>query len=431
MNASTSNRIAANAIAARMTELFQEQHQNIIRHTDLLFARLMVCQWVFGLALAFWISPFTWAGTVSRINMHVWAAALLGGVITIVPVTLAFLRPGETLTRHAVAIGQMLMSALLIHLTGGRIETHFHVFGSLAILAFYRDWKVLISATVVVFVDHLLRGFLWPQSVYGVLYAPVWRSFEHAGWVVFEVTFLILSIRKSLSEMHLVAERQAKLEALKEGIEQTVAERTAELAKTNQALRLENAERDRAEQKLHTEYSVSRILARSSSWEQAMRDVLQTICGIMNWDAGVCWKPDDRAGVLRCGEVWSASNIEAGELKSLARKMTIVRGVGLPGRVWNYGQAAWMRDIAEDANLPRLLPANQGGLHGAFAFPVMVGSSVARIVEIFSVDIREQDNDLLLAMTNIGNQLGQFFERKRMEGNLVQTQKLEAVAFLA
>ena len=42
----------------------------------------------------------------------------------------------------------MLMGALLIHLTVGRIETHFHVFVSLAILAFYRDWRVLIPATI-------------------------------------------------------------------------------------------------------------------------------------------------------------------------------------------------------------------------------------------------------------------------------------------
>jgi hypothetical protein len=42
------------------------------------------------------------------------------------------------------------MSALLIHLSGGRIETHFHVFGSLAFLAFYLDWRVIITATVVV-----------------------------------------------------------------------------------------------------------------------------------------------------------------------------------------------------------------------------------------------------------------------------------------
>ena len=72
-------------------------------------------------------------------------------------------------TRYTIATAQMLMSALLIHLTGGRIETHFHVFGSLAFLAFYRDWRVLVPATVVVAPITALRGIFWPQSVYGVL----------------------------------------------------------------------------------------------------------------------------------------------------------------------------------------------------------------------------------------------------------------------
>jgi len=418
-------------IAARTAQLFQEQHQNIIRHTDRLFARLMICQWFVGLMLALWITPSNWAGTASRIHLHLWAAIILGGALTIVPVWLALFKPGEILTRHVIAVGQMLMSALLIHLTGGRIETHFHIFGSLAILAFYRDWKVLISASAVVFVDHVLGGIFWPESVYGVLSAPIWRSFEHAGWVVFEVSFLLLSIRKSLSEMHLVAERQAKLEALKEGIEQTVAQRTAELAKANKALKAENAERDRAEQRLHAEYAVSRILAKSPSWEQAMQEVLQTICGIMKWDAGISWKADHRLGVLRCGEIWSASNMEADEFKTLSRPMTIARGVGLPGRVWAYSQSAWIGDIAQDTSLPRVLPSKQGGLHGAFAFPILFGNSVAGVVEILSHEVRETDNELLMSLTNVGNQLGQFFERKRIEGELFQSQKMETVGRLA
>jgi len=66
---------------------------------------------------------------------------------------------------------------------------------------------------------------------------------EHAGWVIFEVTFLIIAIRKSLSEMRLVAERQARLEAMNEIVERTVAERTRELT-------LENSERRQAEEKL-------------------------------------------------------------------------------------------------------------------------------------------------------------------------------------
>ena len=195
----------------------------------------MIFQWFFAVGVALWLSPRTWSGMDSQIHPHVWFAIFLGGLITSLPVYLARKHPGETLTRHTVAVGQMLMSALLIHLTGGRIETHFHVFGSLAILAFYRDWKVLVSATAVVYVDHLARGYFWPQSVYGVLHATVWRSFEHAGWVLFEVTFLIISIRKSLSEMLMVAERQAKLENLNETIEQTIAQRATEL-RESQAL---------------------------------------------------------------------------------------------------------------------------------------------------------------------------------------------------
>ena len=121
-------------------------------------------------------------------------------------------RPGLPSTRYVIAVAQMLMGALLIHLTGGRIETHFHVFGSLAFLAFYRDWRVLIPATVVVALDHLLRGIFWPQSVYGVVVASQWRWLEHAAWVIFEDVFLVVACRRSLSEMRQTAERTAALE---------------------------------------------------------------------------------------------------------------------------------------------------------------------------------------------------------------------------
>jgi hypothetical protein len=95
----------------------------------------------FGIAVAFWLSPKSWAGPVSSIHPHIFAAVFLGGAISAFLILLALTRPGRPTTRYAIACGQMCTSALLIHLTGGRIETHFHVFGSLAFLAFYRDWR--------------------------------------------------------------------------------------------------------------------------------------------------------------------------------------------------------------------------------------------------------------------------------------------------
>lgn len=110
----------------------------------------------------------------------------------------------------------MLWSALLIHLMGGRIETHFLIFGSLAFLSFYRDPKVLVTGTVVVAADHFARGIAWPESVYGIVNPEWWRFLEHAWWVVFEVAFLIWACVTGLREMRQLAESGAMIEALAE-----------------------------------------------------------------------------------------------------------------------------------------------------------------------------------------------------------------------
>jgi signal transduction histidine kinase len=208
----------AATIRARADELLAASRDRVFRQTDRWFAGLMALQWLAGILAACWISPRTWAGAVSEPHVHLWAAVFGGGLISGFPIVLALLCPGDAVTRHTIAIGQMLTSALLIHLTGGRIETHFHVFGSLAFLAAYRDWKVLVPATLVVALDHWLRGMYWPQSVYGMLAPSGWRWFEHAGWVVFENVFLVAACKRSLSEMQRIAEDQATLEATSENL---------------------------------------------------------------------------------------------------------------------------------------------------------------------------------------------------------------------
>src|SRR6201987_206892 len=140
---------------------FQDHCQQVWQRTDRMFAGLMALQWLTGIGVALWITPRTWIGATSSIHVHVLAAIFLGGAIAAFPILLVFLRPGQAITRHVIAVSQMLVSALLIHLAGGRIETHFHVFGSLAFLAFYRDWRVLVTASAVVALDHALRGAFW------------------------------------------------------------------------------------------------------------------------------------------------------------------------------------------------------------------------------------------------------------------------------
>jgi PAS domain S-box-containing protein len=235
---------------SRAQQLFETHQFKICKRTDQMFAVLMTLQWFGGIVAAYWVSPRAWIGATSFVHLHVWAALFLGGAISILPITFAIFYPGRPLTRYTIAVGQMLMGALLIHLTGGRIETHFHVFGSLAFLSFYRDWRVLLPATVVVAADHFFRGMFWPQSVYGVMAASEWRWLEHAGWVLFEDTFLLIAIKRGVSEMWGIAERTAEIENLNEGLESHVGQRTHQLAAANENLQIEVSERKSAETEL-------------------------------------------------------------------------------------------------------------------------------------------------------------------------------------
>jgi hypothetical protein len=207
---------ATSAIVKRTRERFERYRQRTVADTDRIFAKLLVAQWLCGIFVALVFSPYGWAGKTKVVHLHVWIAIFLGGAIISLPVALAMKRPGAVITRHVVAAAQMLISALLIHLSGGRIETHFHVFGSLAFLAFYLDWTVLLTAAITVAIDHFVRGLVWPESVYGIVNPEWWRFLEHAFWVVFCTAFLMVSCRRHLREWLAAAEEGGMIEAMAE-----------------------------------------------------------------------------------------------------------------------------------------------------------------------------------------------------------------------
>jgi PAS domain S-box-containing protein len=75
-------------------------------------------------------------------------------------------RPGRTVQATFVGFGLMSSSAILVHLSGGYIEFHFHFFVMLTFLALCQDWIPYLLAVAFVAVHHGLVGVLWPQSVY-------------------------------------------------------------------------------------------------------------------------------------------------------------------------------------------------------------------------------------------------------------------------
>src|SRR5262249_17739112 len=102
---------------------------------------------------------------------------------------------------------------------------------------FYRDWKVLVTGTLVVVVDHLTRGIWLPESVYGVANPEFWRTLEHGFWVVFEDVVLLMGIAENRREMLRLVSHQMGLDDLNPNVEANVSERTRELEASREQFR--------------------------------------------------------------------------------------------------------------------------------------------------------------------------------------------------
>lgn len=215
-------------VEERTHQLYLKHLSTIDRQSDLMFGGLLLIQWIICPLLALLSEP---ESRQTRL-----LAGLIGGLLACLPAILCFIQPGLRFNRFAVAVGQMAMSGLLIYLSGGHIETHFHVFVSLTLLGFYRDAWVFVPAILVALLDHSIRGWYWPATLYETSLPEVWRTVKFIGWMGVETMVLVYLCKLSWREMLQLAGQRAKLESTNQNVEAAVAQRTEELKQKEQGL---------------------------------------------------------------------------------------------------------------------------------------------------------------------------------------------------
>lgn len=100
----------------------------------------------------------------------------------------------------SIGFGLMSASAILVHLSGGYIELHFHFFVMLAFLALYQDWIPYLLAIVYVAIHHGVVGVLWPEEVFNhsaAINAPWTWGGIHAFFVLWACAGSVLAWRFS------------------------------------------------------------------------------------------------------------------------------------------------------------------------------------------------------------------------------------------
>ncbi len=173
---------------------------------------------------------------------------------------------------------------------------------------------------------------------------------------------------------------------------------------------------------LRVQYAIVSVLANSVDLEEAIRQVLKIICQHMGWDVGLIWHLDKQEDMLVCLNVWKEDSFEIEEFVDACRKLLYEKGQGMPGKVWQDKSHVWSDDVTQDSGFLRMHSAEVYGLHAAFGFPIILANEVVGVIEFFSRDRKQLDNNLLDLLQATSVQLGQFIERVLAQRDLRSAQ---------
>jgi len=182
-------------------------------------------------------------------------------------------------------------------------------------------------------------------------------------------------------------------------------------------------EQKRQERRLIVQHAITRILTECNTLDEAVPRVLEVIGHSLIWDISILWLADPTDYMLHCAGFWHAPDFNASEFESVTRRRSVPAGIGLPGRVWASRQPQWLSELTADLGFPRLSIAFREGLRSGFGFPIVLSGQALGVIECYSRQLRQSDDDLMSVMANVGSHIAQFIERKRTEKALNESRE--------
>ena len=212
---------------ARAREVRHEAVAHFALGTNRIFRVLFMAQWCLALILA-------WKDASDSRFLF---TLVLGSVLTVPAIMFAHAAPLASWVRHFIAISQIGWSMTFLWLLEGRAEAQVHVFLSLVFLTYYRDWAVLLTATLAAVAIPAMRLLLLPES-YLVGASAWWRMLEQCSWVVAEFIVLLFALRHNMRLMDQFSLTAADLHLTNESFGKDIRERNAELLRSREQYRL-------------------------------------------------------------------------------------------------------------------------------------------------------------------------------------------------
>jgi PAS domain S-box-containing protein len=187
------------------------------------------------------------------------------------------------------------------------------------------------------------------------------------------------------------------------------------------------SERRRAEKARKKETALVQLLQsvtvaanRSSTIEHTAKTCLKLICAHTGWPVCHVYLRADSSEELTSAGIWHVEDeARFAAFRAASDHCRFARETGLPGCVLASGKPQWIVNLADEEPLSeRTRAARQAGLRSGFGFPVMLEEKIFAVLEFFSLEVAQPDEQFLTMMETIGSQLGQVIRRQRAEEDL-------------
>jgi hypothetical protein len=169
-----------------------------------------------GIVVLLWVHAAALAGFASVRGFDPVHALTEGGIVAALAAA-AMQRRGGIRFRSAVAtLGLITSSAVLVHISGGTVEAHFHFFAMIGIITLYQDWVPFGLAIAFVAAHHGLAGSFDAGSVYNH-YAALNNPWK---WAVIHGAFVLGASAANVYAWRLNEEAAGEAEAYRLRLEE-------------------------------------------------------------------------------------------------------------------------------------------------------------------------------------------------------------------
>lgn len=170
---------------------------------------------------------------------------------------------------------------------------------------------------------------------------------------------------------------------------------------------------------------VIKFLNKTDDFNKALSYAINKICDYSLWDLGHCFVFSNNK--LISSKIWNnTSDSNFNIIKEYAEKLSFKPGEGIPGICFENKKPFWilLKNIHFENHFPKIRLAKKMGINTGIWVPILCGENVVAVLEFFSVLKKPPGKQIINAVVNIADELGNLMEKNIVLEKIRSREKL-------